>query len=107
MEKIKINISDKPYEVEIAYTDEQKEKGLSNRESLDENSGMLFIFDEPESVSIWMKDTLIPLDIVFINEDLEVIKVYQGVPNSEELFTEDNVAFVLEILILELKKEMN
>lgn len=42
-EKIKINIGNKPFTVEIAYTDEQKEKGLSNRESLDENSGMLFI----------------------------------------------------------------
>ena len=44
-----------------------------------------------------MKDTQIPLDIVFIDENLTVISVHQGIPDSEELITEDNVAFVLEV----------
>jgi hypothetical protein len=44
-----------------------------------------------------MKDTIIPLDIVFINDDLEVISVHKGEPNSEKPMTEDNVAFVLEV----------
>jgi hypothetical protein len=44
-----------------------------------------------------MKDTLIPLDIIFINEDLEVVAVHTGVPESEELMTEDNIGFVLEV----------
>jgi hypothetical protein len=46
-----------------------------------------------------MKDTEIPLDIVFIDEDLKVINTHQGIPNSEEFMTEDNVAFVLEVNI--------
>lgn len=44
-----------------------------------------------------MKDTIIPLDIVFINDDLEVISVHKGEPNSEKPMTEDDVAFVLEV----------
>jgi hypothetical protein len=44
-----------------------------------------------------MKDTLIPLDIIFINLDLEVQAVYTGEPKSEEMFTENNISFVLEV----------
>ncbi len=44
-----------------------------------------------------MKDTLIPLDIIFIDEEMTVIAVHQGVPDSEEYITEDNTAFVLEV----------
>lgn len=43
MNSIKINIGNKPYNVELALTEEEKEKGLSNRESLEQDSGMLFI----------------------------------------------------------------
>jgi uncharacterized membrane protein (UPF0127 family) len=42
---------------------------------LPEDEGMIFYFDPPQKVSFWMKDTKIPLDIVFINEEYEVIKV--------------------------------
>lgn len=97
LEKIKISIGEKEFEIEVAYTDEQKEKGLSNRETLKENSGMLFVWEKPEEVSIWMKDTLIPLDIIFIDEELNVKSVYTGTPNSEEMITEQNVSFVLEL----------
>lgn len=97
MEKIKINIGSKNFEVEVAYTDDEKEVGLSNRTSLPENTGMLFIWDEPETVSMWMKDTKIPLDIIFIDNELIVTAIHQGIPDSEEIITEDNTAFVLEI----------
>ena len=97
MKEIKIKISSKEYMVQIAKSEEDKEKGLQNVKSLPENGGMLFVFDEPDEVSFWMKDTIIPLDIVFINDDLEVISVHKGEPNSEKPMTEDNVAFVLEV----------
>ena len=51
--------------VEVADDPEERQKGLQGREKLEPDSGMLFIFDEPKILSFWMKDTLIPLDILF------------------------------------------
>lgn len=58
---------------------------------------MLFVYDEPQEVSFWMKNTSIPLDIIFINEDEEVISVKQGTPMSEESIVESEVQYVLEV----------
>ena len=58
---------------------------------------MLFIFDPPQKVDFWMQNTSIALDIIFINEDQEVIKVVEGKPNDESLISCDNTAFVLEV----------
>lgn len=96
MENLKINIGDKQFQAEVFYTDEDKEKGLSNRESLGPNTVGLFIWDEPETIGIWMKDTQVALDIAFINEDLTVFAVHQGVPQSEEIIEHDNTVLVVE-----------
>lgn len=94
---MEIRISNKTYKVKEANTSEEKEKGLQGVKELPKDEGMLFYFDPPEDVSFWMKDTLIPLDIVFIDEDQEVISVQEGEPNSEKLMSENNVAYVLEV----------
>jgi uncharacterized membrane protein (UPF0127 family) len=52
--------------VEVADTPETKAMGLMHRTSLPENAGMLFVFDEPQRLAFWMKNTLIPLSIAFI-----------------------------------------
>lgn len=96
---MKIEIGDKEYKVKVAKTEEEKMKGLQDIESLPEDEGMLFIYDSPQDVAYWMKDTKIPLDIVFINEDDEVISVKQGKPLSEDLIEEDGVLYVLEVNI--------
>ena len=88
---MKIEIGDKEYNVEVARTEEEKIKGLQEKESLGENEGMLFIYDEPQELAFWMKDTAIPLDIVFIDEDGEVISVQQGQPYDETLLEEENL----------------
>ena len=92
-----IQINNKKYKVKEAYTSQEKEEGLQGVKNLPEDEGMLFYFDPPEDVSFWMKDTLIPLDIIFINEDQEVISVYKGEPESEQPISESNVAYVLEV----------
>lgn len=97
MKQVKIEVGLKQYNVSIAETDEEKEIGLQDIENLPEDEGMLFVFNEPDEVSMWMKDTKIPLDIIFIDEDLNVISVHEGTPNSEELITEQNVLYVLEL----------
>ena len=94
---VDITIGDKKYKVEIADTHEKQEKGLMGRESLPENQGMLFIYDEPQDLSYWMKNTLISLDIIFIDDDMEVVSVKQGQPMSEEPITENDVQYVLEV----------
>ena len=94
---VTIEIGDKKYKVQEARTEEEKEKGLQGVIELPEDEGMLFYFDPPEDVSIWMKNTLIPLDIVFINDDEEVVYIEEGVPNTETQITVQNVAYVLEV----------
>lgn len=97
MNKIDIKIGNKEYEVLVAETEEEKTKGLQDVEELDDDEGMLFVYNEPQQVVFWMQDTTIPLDIIFINDDFEVISVQKGVPLSEDLLIEDNVLYVLEV----------
>lgn len=65
----KIKIGNFIFNVEIAKTQEQKIKGLSGRQNLAENNGMLFIFDKPAIYNFWMKDMDFPIDIIWINGD--------------------------------------
>lgn len=94
---ISINIGDKDYTVKEAKTEEEKNKGLQGITELDQNSGMIFYFDNPQTVSMWMKDTLIPLDIIFINSNDEVSKVHQGIPKDETLISQEDTKYVLEV----------
>lgn len=55
--------------VEIARTDAERARGLMGRRELPDDAGMLFLFDESDDHAFWMKDTLLPLDIIFIAED--------------------------------------
>lgn len=59
--------------VELAETAEEKSKGLMFREELAKDHGMLFVFTEETKSSFWMKNTLIPLDIIWLNKDKEVV----------------------------------
>lgn len=97
MKKVNIELNDKRYRVEIAITDEQRAKGLQNRAKLPISRGMLFPYPEPSHVQFWMKDTHIPLNIVFIDEDWNVIKVTRGEPLSEQMLKCDDVSYVLEL----------
>ena len=94
---VQIKIGDKESKVKEATSTEEKTKGLQGIKELPEDEGMLFYFDPPEDVQFWMKDVDIPLDIVFINDDEEVIKVQEGIPNDETFIEASNVAYVLEV----------
>ena len=100
---IEVQIGDKTYNLLVAETEEEKEQGLQNVESMESDEGMLFDYsDDPQaSISFWMKNTTIPLDIIFVNQDGVVISVKQGEPLSEELITEDSefVSCVIELNI--------
>lgn len=94
---ITIKVGEKEYKVKEATSIEEKTKGLQKIKELPEDEGMLFYFDPPEDVQFWMKDVNIPLDIIFINDDEEVIKVQEGIPNDETLIEASDVAYVLEV----------
>ena len=96
-EKVEISINDKDYDVLVFRTEEEKEIGLQNVESMDDDEGGIFVYNKPQHVDFWMKDTSIPLDIIFVDENNTVISVKQGEPNSEEYISEDNVKYVIEL----------
>lgn len=93
-----VEIGDKVYNVQIAETDEEKATGLQGVTELGENEGMLFEFSpEGELTEFWMQDTPLPLDIVFIDLNGVVKAVKQGIPNSEDILSEDGISNVLEV----------
>jgi len=75
----------KAIDAEIAETDEKRHMGLMFRDKMEETQGMLFIFPDEEKQGFYMKNTLIPLDIIFINAKKEIIKIYKNTtPLSEQ-----------------------
>jgi len=65
------------FEVEIADTDEKRTVGLMYRRSLRENAGMLFLYEPPQPIAMWMRNTYIPLDMVFISPDNKVHRIVE------------------------------
>lgn len=66
--------------LEVASTDVERARGLMNRTSVPEHTGMLFVFQGDDPVDFWMKDTLVPLDMIFVAADGTVRRVYADVP---------------------------
>lgn len=63
------------FEVELALTPQDQARGLMFRDSLDPAAGMLFLYDRPQQASFWMRNTLIPLDIIFIAADGRIVNI--------------------------------
>ena len=86
---------------EIADTLEKRERGLMFRKHLDENAGMLFTFNDDSSYSFWMKNTLIPLDIIFISKNFVIVEIIHAEPCKEEpcetYDTEKYSRYILEV----------
>jgi len=90
------------FSVELAKTNAEREKGLMNRSELDQNKGMLFIFNKEDIYPFWMKDTLIPLDMIWIDQNNKVVFVAQNVQPCKSLvcpvtFPAAKAKYVLEI----------
>jgi uncharacterized protein len=88
--------------VEIAQTPTERERGLQFRERLGKDEGMLFIFQVPGPERFWMKDTLIPLDMIWIDANKDVIDITANVPPCTadpcaSYGPEADVAYVLEV----------
>ncbi len=81
----KIVVGKTPLHVEVASTPEKQERGLMFRQSLPEDEGMLFIFKEPQELTFWMRNTLIPLDIAFAGADGVILNIHQAKPLDESI----------------------
>ena len=89
----------KTFKIEVARTNEQQATGLMFRTKLAEDEGMLFPHDEPREVTMWMRNTYIPLDMVFIRTDGVVHRIEANTePMSERVIASNGpVGSVLEI----------
>ena len=87
------------FTVEVAATLEQQEAGLMFRRALAGDRGMIFPYDPPQDIAFWMKNTLIPLDIIFIRADHTIARIgANAVPHSLQLVPAgEPIVAVLEI----------
>ena len=81
-----ISINDVEIKVETADSEIERVKGLMFRENLPEEQGMLFIFKNQETRSFWMKNTFIPLDMIFVDADKTIVDILE---NAEPCKTEE------------------
>ena len=90
---------EKTFDVEIAKSPEQQAQGLMYRRSMLANAGMLFVYDRPQPASYWMKNTFIPLDMIFIGANGHIVNIRQRtVPHSlAPVRSDGNVLAVLEL----------
>jgi uncharacterized membrane protein (UPF0127 family) len=89
------------FDVEIASTSAQQAKGLMYRRELAEDKGMLFVFSDEAPRSFWMKNTYIPLDIIFISADKKIINIEKALPCETDICphyaSQGPAQYVLEI----------
>lgn len=105
-DSVNLKIKDVDYKLEVAKSMSQKSTGLSNRTNLCSNCGMIFVFSQEGSLPFWMKDTLIPLDMIWINSKGEVVDI-KNVSKTKSLDIIQNSApakFVIELNLNETQK---
>ncbi len=87
------------FSVEVADDPRERARGLMFRESMGNYNGMLFVYEFPQKVAFWMKNTLIPLDMIFVDEQGQVAHVHhEAVPGDlSPIPGGDNIFAVLEI----------
>lgn len=100
LDSVSIRIAGKEIKVEIADSEEKRNKGLSGRKKLGENDGMLFIFEITAQYSFWMKDMRFPLDIIWIDENKKIVAISENIsPDTypASFSPSDPVKYVLEV----------
>ena len=92
-EKIEISIYNKniTFNVEVAKTKEERRTGLMYRKKLLNNEGMLFIFPREKIIQLWMKNTYIPLDVIFISENKVIVDIKKNMEKLSETIVKSKV----------------
>lgn len=79
--------------IEVARTFSERYQGLMNRTSMPENNGMLFVFDRPQKLSFWMKNTYIPLSVAYLDKNKVIKEMYDMKPQSMMEKTQDLTSY--------------
>jgi hypothetical protein len=87
-------------DIEKAETDQERQQGLMYRRNMSDSQGMLFIMEESAPQSFWMRNTYIPLDIIFVDENNTILNIHQNArPRSEApLPSQGNAKYVVEVI---------
>jgi len=108
---ITILIADEEFVVEIAETDQEKALGLMHRKEIPDNFGMLFIYPGEDFRGMWMKNTLVSLDLIFLNSQKEIVEIFNNVPPCVKDPCKSYISGEKAKYVLELKgnrsKELN
>lgn len=85
--------------IEVADDDQQRSQGMMYRSSMEDSTGMLFVFERPKAQSFWMKNVKIPLDIMYVGADSTIFMIYKSVmPYSEKSIpSEKEALYVVEV----------
>ena len=96
---VQTKIKEISIDLELALTRQQQAKGLMFRKSLPADQGMLFVFKNPKPQSFWMKNTLIPLDIAYIDSSGVIREIYPMYPNNQNSVASKSreIQFALEV----------
>ena len=98
MERTTVRIGEVELQVEVARTRDERTRGLMFREDMGRFDGMLFVFQEDQHLSFWMKNTLIPLSIAYISSDGTIREIYDMKPESlESVPSVRSVRYALEV----------
>jgi hypothetical protein len=95
---IELSIQGHGFEVEVARTAEERQRGLMDRSAIPERGGMLFVFPESDYRAFWMKDTSLPLSLAFISSTGMILEIHRMEPFSlERVESRSPAKYALEV----------
>ncbi len=89
---VRMQIGSRNFEVEVAATEQEENKGLMQRDSMPDDHGMIFIMPEEKTVTFWMKNTRFNLDILFLDHSGTIVSIHQMKAYDESLTSSDHPA---------------
>ena len=102
------------FNIELADDPKERSLGLMNRKSLPQSAGMLFAYEKPQAVSFWMRNTLIPLDMIFMDATGRVTHIHEnaipldetGIPGGDDVILpgDEVIVFALPAAISDVEK---